>query len=205
MIINNCEQGTEEWFMARLGIPTSSNFSKIITPTGKLSTQSLGYQDQLMAEFILGVPSEGYVNSDMETGSEREPEARILYEAITGNEVSQVGLVYRDNSKTISCSPDGLIGDYKGIEIKCPKLSTQIRRVRENVLPTEYITQVQGSMWITGFKEWDFFSYHPQYKPLLLTIKRDEEYINQLEIALLNFSSNLEKLKKEYQIEFSKS
>jgi hypothetical protein len=137
----------------------------------------------------------------MADGTEREPKARIFYEGITGNKVEQVGLIYLDERKTIACSPDGLIksnGTYiKGLEIKCPKLSTQIRRVRENVLPKEYILQVQGSMWVTGLKEWDFISWHPNYKPLILTVKRDEALIEKLSKAVLDFSRDLEALKVE--------
>ena len=199
MIINNCEQGTEEWLQARLAIPTSSNFSKIVSPTGKLSTSSLGYQDQLMAEFISGVSTDSYISPDMELGTEREPDARLMYEVITGNKVDLVGLVYKDDTKTVSCSPDGLIGLEKGVEIKCPKLTTQIKRVREGILPNEYIPQVQGSMWITGFKEWDFFSYHPQYKPFLMTVKRDDKYIEVLSDSVKKFSETLEALKSDYE------
>jgi len=35
MIILDHEQGTEEWFAARLGKPSASNFAKLITQTGK--------------------------------------------------------------------------------------------------------------------------------------------------------------------------
>lgn len=202
MLINNCEQGTIDWLMARLAIPTSSNFKKIVTPTKLgLSAQSVPYQDKLLAEYILQEPTIYYEDKNMEDGTEREPRARELYSIITGQDVEEVGLVYLDESKTVSCSPDGLIkkeGEwFKGIEIKCPKLSTQIKRVREGILPSDYLLQVQGSMWVTGLNEWDFMSYHPNYKPLLLTIKRDGNIISKLSEAVLQFSADLEALKKE--------
>ena len=50
MIILDHEQGTEEWFAARLGKPSASNFGKLITATGKPSTSADGYINQLIAE-----------------------------------------------------------------------------------------------------------------------------------------------------------
>ena len=54
MIIHGCEQGTDEWFQARCGIPTASSFDKLITPTGKPSTQADAYMHQLLAEWVMG-------------------------------------------------------------------------------------------------------------------------------------------------------
>ena len=34
MIIHEVEQGSGDWLKLRLGIPTASEFDKIITPTG---------------------------------------------------------------------------------------------------------------------------------------------------------------------------
>lgn len=199
MIINKCEQGSQEWHEARLGITTSSNFSKIITPTGKLSTSSATYQDSLIADYIMGEPQDVFETEDMQNGIEMEPTARLFYESVKQVKVTEVGLVYLDERKTIACSPDGLIGMDKGVEIKCPKLKTQIKRVREGILPSEYVAQVQGSMWITGFKEWDFVSYHPDYEPFIITVQRDEEFISKLSESVLKFSSDLETLKLKAQ------
>ena len=43
MIIHPAEQGSAAWTEARLGIPTASQFSRIITPGGKLSKSRDGY------------------------------------------------------------------------------------------------------------------------------------------------------------------
>jgi len=50
-----------------------------------------------------------------------------------------------------------------------------------NVLPSKYIPQVQGQLWITG-REWcDFVAYHPDMTILLVRVERDQKYIDKLE------------------------
>ena len=50
MIILDHEQGSEEWLAARLGKPSASSFSKLITQTGKPSSSADGYINELIAE-----------------------------------------------------------------------------------------------------------------------------------------------------------
>lgn len=186
MIIVDCEQGTEEWFAARCGIPTASCFDKIITSTGKKSTQSDTYLNQLIGESFVGVqPS--YSNEAMDRGKELEAEARGLFEFITDLEVQEVGLCYKDELKTVSCSPDGLIGDDSGIEIKCPNLSTHVGYLRDGKVPTKYVAQVQGSMYVTGRDTWYFMSHFPGMKPLIIKAEKDDDFQSMLDKYLSDF------------------
>lgn len=194
MIVNNCEQGTDEWLQARLGIPTASNFDKIVTASGGSSIQANAYMGKLVAEYMNGKPEQGVYTEDMERGNRLEPMARVFYQTLTSNNVDQVGMVYLDDQKTISCSPDGLLKD-RGLEIKCPKLANHIGYTLDNSLPKQYKAQVQGSMWVTGLDKWDFMSYHPEYPPLILTVERDDEFIGKMEKIITAFSEQLESLK----------
>ena len=77
------EQRTPEWSQDRLGIPTGTGYSKIITTTGKPSTQSDDYMNQLIANIQAGEDVSGYAdffdkNEDIKNGRELEPEARDL-------------------------------------------------------------------------------------------------------------------------------
>lgn len=96
-------------------------------------------------------------------------------------------------------SPDGLIPDLnKGLEIKCPKMSTHIRYILEGGVPKEYIIQVQFSMWVTGYKEWDFVSYCPEYHKqtfFLFTVKRDEKLMKAFDDIVPQFISTLKAIK----------
>ena len=197
MIILDCIQGTPEWVEARLGIPTSSEFSKIITPAkGDYSSQAVTYQHKLIAERLTGKEATGFMSDWMERGKEMEAEARSWYEFTQGVTVQQVGFVYQDERKLFGCSPDGLL-ENKGWECKCPSPGVMVSYMLDGGLPREYIPQVQGSMFITGYESWDFTVYHPDFDPILITVKRDDEFIAKLEKHLGRFNKELhEKLKR---------
>ena len=180
MRIIDCEQGTDEWLAARLGIPSASMYGKIITTQGKWSTQADSYINQLVAEVLTGERTPVYQNEHMTRGTELEPEARRMYEFILDNKVDEVGFCMHDTLEA-GASPDGLIGDDGGLEIKCPAASTHVEYLRGDTLPSKYKQQVMGCLWITGREWWDFMSYYPNMKPLIVRVERDEEYIAELE------------------------
>jgi len=191
MITLDLEQGGPEWFAARAGIPTASNFDKIITTKGEPSKSAKKYMYQLAGERILGAPVETYTNGAMERGIALEAEAREMYGLTTGNEVRQVGLCYQNEERCFSCSPDGLT-DIGGLEIKCPLLSTHVEYLLKGKLPTEYFQQVQGSLFVTGLPWWDFFSYYPGMPPFRVRVTPDELFHNALSAALSSFCSELD-------------
>jgi len=178
-----CEQGTDAWLAARLGIPSASMYAKIITTQGKWSTQADSYINQLVAEKLTGETTPFYQNEHMTRGTELEPDARQMYEFITGAEVQEVGFCLHDTLEA-GASPDGLVGEDGGLEIKCPAPATHVEYLRGNKLPSKYKQQVMGCLWITGREWWDFMSYHPNMKPLIVRVERDEDYIAELEACV---------------------
>lgn len=197
MNIINCEQRSPEWFAARLGIPTSSEFRNIFTSQSKPASGQTTYMNTLLAEWLTGKPVDKFTSEWMERGTELEDEARDFYILQSDNEVQEVGLIKSQNGLS-SCSPDGLIGDDGGVEIKCPKANTQISYLLGNKIPAAYVPQVQGSMMITGRKWWDFVSYHPDMPTLIVRVKRDDEYIylfqEEIEKFLTKMLAKREKL-----------
>ncbi len=198
MIVSNVVQMSEEWFVEKAGVPSASHFGEILSATGKISKQSKNYMYRLAAERILGRSIETYQSADMKRGIELEPKARSLYQLRKLVEVKEVGMVYPDEQKKYSCSPDGDIPQKeKGLEIKCPKEHTHIDYLLNNKLPAIYFPQVQGSMAVTGYKTWDFMSYCPGLDPLIITIERDEKYISALKEQLDEFCFKLAKITKQ--------
>ena len=179
MLVSNFEQGSNEWLQSRLGKPTASNFGKLITPTGKPSTSAEGYINELIAQKITGELPEFYTNAAMERGNELEPAAKALYEFINGVEVVEVGLCLHDEFEC-GASPDALVGDDGGLEVKCPLPHTHVAYLRDGKVPSKYIPQIQGCLWITGREWWDFMSYHPAMEDLIVRVERDNEYIKKL-------------------------
>ena len=74
--IIDCVQGSEEWLIARLGVPSASNFSKIVTTKGELSKTIRDYATELASQCFLLEPEDSYKNADMQRGNDLEPEAR---------------------------------------------------------------------------------------------------------------------------------
>lgn len=221
--IITCQQGTPEWFEARKGIPTASEFSTVMSegrdgllPAAIMdamvksgctaeqlaaavkaarargaspSASRLKYLRTLAGEIIRGTPEEeGYSSAAMERGKVMEAEARDLYAFARGVDPVEVGFVRRGDA---GASPDSLIGDDGGLEIKTALAHIQIERLQKGELPTEHKAQVHGNIWITERAWWDFVSYSPGLPPLILRVERDEDYIAKLAAAVDTFNSEL--------------
>lgn len=190
-----CEQRSPEWFAARCGIPTSSNFDKVVDTAGKPSKQREKYLFKLAGERIIGQSEETYQNAAMLRGIEMESEAREVYQFMTGVEVVPAGLcVIEDKIIHYGASPDGLVGTDGLLEIKCPLISTQVGYLLNNIFPSEYYQQVQGQLLVTGRKWVDFFSFYPGLKPLLIRVRPDEQFQKALKIELEIFCGSLEEV-----------
>ncbi len=197
MIVVKCAQGSDEWNKLKLGVPSASNASKIIQSSGKPSKQREGYLYELAAERITGTNNEGYTNKNVEEGKERETESRAYYELIKNVEVEEVGVVYKDKKKKSLCSPDGLVKGKYGLEMKNPIPKTQVKYLLVKQVPTDYLAQIQFSLYVTGFKYWDYLSYCPNMPHLLIRVKRDETFIGALEKELHFFCRDLNEIVKK--------
>lgn len=197
MQLHNVEQGSSEWLLVRLGIPTASEFDKIITPTGKASTQCEGYSERLLAEYLLGYPVETFGgNSWTDRGKELEPHAVRFYEGHIEIETVPVGFC-TDDAKTMGASPDRLVGDEGLLEIKCPAPQTHVHYLLTGEIDKGYYPQVQGQLLVTGRKWVDWLSYHPEMPPVIIRVERDEEYLNIMAKLLAEFTEKLEKKREK--------
>lgn len=180
-------QGSPEWLALRLGRPTASEFDSLLTPKLAVKTGDAvqTFINKKVAEKLLGVRP-GFSSWETEQGQILEDEARrrIVFEYDL--QVRNVGFVVGEDGRC-GCSPDGLIGDDSGLEIKCPAAHTHIAYLRAGVLPSEYAPQVHGSLYVTGRKEWRFFSYHRGLPALSLVVKRDEAIMENIGKALAGF------------------
>lgn len=183
MRISKATQGTTDWLIERIGVVTASNFSKVFTTSGKLSTSREGLVNQLIAENLLQKPTETFKSEAMQRGNDLEPEARAFAELMLDVDIEECGLIKMDDYE-IGCSVDGLFNDT-GIEIKAPNASTHISYLRKGKLPTIYTQQVQGAMLILDLSEYWFLSYHPELEPLLIKVKRDDKLLKLAEPLLI--------------------
>lgn len=190
MKIHNVVQGTSEWLRLRAGIPTASQFHRIITPKQrKLSESSVGYMNDLLAERVMGRPLETFTSQWMARGSELEEKAVTFYEFTRDVETERIGFVTND-AGTVGCSPDRFILQHAegALECKCPSPGVHVAYLLAEEaagVDKDYFCQLQGQLWVCE-KEWvDVLSYHPDFPEACIRVTRDEEFIKQL-AALVN-------------------
>ncbi len=170
------EQRTEEWFAARLGKVTASRVADVIAKTKSgYSTSRDNYMAQLVCERLTGQQGESFTNSAMQWGTETEPLARSAYEASTDIMVEELGFVLHPKIEMAGASPDGLVGLFGMLEIKCPNTATHIEALLTETVPTKYITQMQWQMACAQRQWCDYVSFDPRIRAdLQLFVKRVE-------------------------------
>jgi putative phage-type endonuclease len=191
------EQRSEEWFAARCGKVTASRVADIIarTKTGPSASRE-NYLAQLVCERMTGKPAESYSNAAMAWGTEQEPFARAAYESAKDVLVEEVGFVPHPSFSEAGASPDGLVGEFGLVEIKCPNTATHIQTLLEQKVPEKYNTQMQWQMACTQRHWCDYVSFDPRMaEGLQLFIKRvefDPVYVGKLDKEIINFLLDLE-------------
>lgn len=187
-IHNDVLQGELAWELLRLGKPTASDFKALLTPqfVARKGEGVKTFLAEKVAEAWFGRPLPRIGAWAMEQGTILEDFARPFYELTFNEAVKTVGFITSDDGRC-GCSPDGLIGDDGGLELKCPLLKTHIRYILEGELPEEYVTQVHGSLYVSGRKWWRFMSYYRNAPPFVLTIERDEAIMQKIDAALKAF------------------
>jgi hypothetical protein len=184
-------QGTEEWFRARMGMPTASEFHTVLAK-GEGKTRSK-YMRRLAGEIITGKPAESYTNTHLERGKEMEEEARAAYAMGCDDELAQVGFV---KNLLAGCSPDSLVGDRGILEIKTalPDILIEKLLMPADWFPPEHKAQCQGALWVCE-RDWvDLMIYWPGMPRFIRRAYRDDYYLSQLYSEVKNFGEELQVL-----------
>lgn len=190
-------QRTDDWHAERAGCFTASCFGELAWSreqykTGEKKGQwkpapkaRTNYIAQVVAELVTGTAKASISAKALEYGTEMEPEAIAAYEAHTGHLVEVCGFVKHPQLAYAGASPDFLVGDEGGGEVKCPMSITVHAITLRDGLPPEHVEQIQGGLWVTGRKWWDFISYNPLFPPGLALyvqrIERDDDVIARIE------------------------
>lgn len=191
-------QGSTEWMLDRCGFVTASCFADLLAKGDGKSRAK--YLRRVVAERLTGKPSETYRNGHMDRGTLQEPLARLAYEAHTGEPVIQVGFIKHAKHARVGASPDGLVGEEGGIEAKSVIPTVQLDTILSSAkYPSEHRAQIQGNLWVTGRRWWDFVSYSPDYpqehlRLYIFRVERDEAYIANLEREVLAFDTEAQRL-----------
>lgn len=200
MITHNVVQGSEEWRHLRMGVPTASEFHRILTPGGKPSKSAEPYMCELLGELLMGRPLEKPTYPWMQRGNDLEEEAANWYELQRDIGAKLVGFCTTDDG-LIGASPDRLVGEDGLLEIKCPSPDAHVRYLLfpDKGVDEVYKVQVLGQLYVTERTWCDVVSYHPELPSVIVRVERDEEYIAKLDAALHAFCEQLALAKAELQ------
>lgn len=232
MIEINCEQGSEAWHLARVGVTTASTFHtavEVIAEDARVKLNGEAYKQRARADGrVPGDPSPGsdiladeialerlseepygdtYQTYAMKRGSEMEKWARIRYEELYDCEVTESGIVLTDDRK-FGYSTDGKRSCGKGlIEIKTPESIAKIRSVLQTNDISEYVHQIQGGLWLTGLEFCDLVMFVPPLSRVgndiyVQRVLRDEDFIEKLERDLWAFEQRVQAAEKFWKATF---
>lgn len=203
------EQGSEDWFQARAGLITSSNFKSVLSGASGRGEGKMrdSYMRKLAAERITGKPIEGYKNAFMERGNEQEPLAisdfQIDY-GLSDADFPKVGLAINTfDGIRVGASPDRLIGSQGGFENKTMKGDTfiEMKEMADRTpgwYPTEHKAQIMGSMWVCERSWWLLNIFSPGMKKFRIKVLRDNEYIEGLHRAVKSFQEELDAMVRRH-------
>lgn len=202
--IHDCLQGSDEWLALRMGRVTASELDRIVDSKFEQRTGDgpKTYLYEKVAEAYRGKPLPGFSSWQTEEGQALEDEARrfVAMEFVGKHRIHNCGFITTDDD-AFGCSPDALMDDDGGLELKAPQVTNHVRYVLDGKLPKDYAAQVHGSLFATGRAWWTFCSYRRHFPPFILRVERDEAICSKIAEAVaaftLKFNAALAKLKAQ--------
>jgi hypothetical protein len=204
------QQGSDAWRQARCGSVGASDAPRVVRriKSGGFSADRESLLWEKVVERITGVPFEIPKSFAMNQGTEREPDARLMYSIVKSVEVEEVGLVPHPFVKGSHCSPDGLVGARGLIELKCPERKAHGEMLINETISNDYVVQMAWQLACTG-RDWcDFVSYSSDF-PLRMQVwvkrvHRDAGLIAELEREIATFvreiDRKVEQLSRRYAV-----
>jgi len=187
-VIINVPQYSEEWWALRLGKPSASCAKKIITSTGNPSKSTSDYACELAGALYAGkVIDDWGGNKATERGTEMEDQARSMYNLVNNCNAEEIGM-FTDDAEQYIASPDGVIEDYGLLEVKCLTAKVHTKALmyyaKTRKAPTDYISQCQFQLFVSGYKYVDLFLYHPDLPVLTIRILPIKTFFEMLECQI---------------------
>lgn len=217
------KQGSPEWRLGRMGIPTASRAEELVTPVrweptkndrreayinelvaeryAMLHTERLAADPQHRLEHIEQMLVRGVQTEAMIYGNTMEPKAVSAYEFLTDKKTREVGLVLNDGKSAGASVDREIIGSNVGLEIKCPfSLGVYIGYCFEKSADKKHMPQLQWQMWVCGYEAIEIYAFYPgmtQSEPI--RVERDESKIKTLSEVHAEFWGTLENRWAEFR------
>lgn len=197
-----------------IGIPTASQFRRIITPTGKPSSMARAYMCHLVAQRLLGkraiaqeaadefsddILADGNPHAERLSdaiqwaarGTREERKAATYFSRMKGVKLKKAGFVTTDDGR-LGCALDRMVvGREEGLEIKCPSPGKQVLYLVSDPSRDHY-PQLQGQLFIADLQAIHLFSYCDGLPEVHYLVKRDDDYLEVLVGLLTDFVQELE-------------
>lgn len=186
------EQGTDEWFAARVGRVTASKVADLMakTKTGYSASRE-NYMAQIVVERLTNTKAESFSSAAMQWGTDQEPFARAAYEAAHSVLVEEIGFIPHPRIDMAGASPDGLVGLFGMCEIKCPNTATMIEALLTEKVPAKYFAQMQMQMACAERAWCDYVVFDPRMPAkaqlFIKRVERDEVFIAEMEAEIIKF------------------
>lgn len=154
----------------------------------------------IASERIDGIdPDNELGGRDIWRGVDSEAPAREAYSAHYGVEVTDCGFIELvTDSYCIGVSPDGLVGDEGGIEIKAPRKKGHVLTAAAGVVPPEHMAQIQTALFVTGRQWWDFVSFHGGMRLWVKRVHPDPAWHRAIEAAAIDFEKTVAQMVHDY-------
>lgn len=179
LIFHDIEQGSPEWFAARMGRITGSSAKELLV-NGKgadgLGVGAWGLIYQMAGEIVTGHIPPTFDTYWTERGKELEDLAIQEYMDRTFNQANKIGFI--EWGEYAGCSPDFMVDERRGGEVKCLSGKEHFRYCHTRKIEKEYYAQVQWCLFVTGFEVWDYVHYCPgaqNWELVIDEIRPDEE------------------------------
>jgi len=184
----NIEQGSPEWFALHVGRVTAGSFHRFMTSDFEPRKGEMfkSFVAEKVAEKWRGQLQQTGSSFAMEQGLILEEEVIPWYELEYDVELRRVGFIESPDGRC-GCSPDGMVADNWGLELKCPLGKTHVGYLLAGTVPADYVAQVHGSMFVTGAVRWDFVSYRRGFPQLVVMVDRDEAIMHRIGETLAYF------------------
>lgn len=200
-------ENTPEWFAARVGIPTASLLSDIMSNErgnkGGPGAPFFKLVDEKCAEIIAGVIRPTGTSFAAQRGVDLEPLALKVYAEMTGEVIRKPGLLMH-KSLRFGASPDAVrVSDGNIVEVKCPESWPAVVRLRCDQDVSDYRDQIQGQLCVTGAAWCDLVVFDDRLPPdsamTVIRVPRDEKHIARIEERVKLFNEAVQQRVQQFR------
>jgi putative phage-type endonuclease len=206
----DCEQRSSEWFRVRAGRLTASHMAELFSYSKQKGKEGIelkarsDYRMALLSERLTGQVARHFVTEEMKWGQEQEEYARTIYELKNSVFVEQIGFAIHPTMDFAGASPDGLVGEDGGIEIKCLTTANHLSILKSKQVPQEYYDQIQWNMVCCERFKWDFVCFDPRLperlQMVIIPVMYDENRVAELESEVRKMNAEVEQAMKELAV-----